>query len=262
MQPDRDLDRELRDLGPRVEYPPVPDLARSVRGRLETEVDSTGSPPRARPQLWWLAAAALVLLVAVPVVSLAIRDTVGGAFSAGGDAAGGVAESGGRETGGGPTRLTEETAAGPTHSAEDDGSGLAAEAGGGAPSSRAADSGASAASTSAEAECASPGPILEARPARGAPGYEFGIRGRYFDGDLRDCDSDPARDVRVEFLQDGMRWDLGRLVSDKDSRLAAKLEVPADARPGRATVRATYEQRSPEDPRGETSIEARFFVTG
>ena len=81
------------------------------------------------------------------MVALAIRDTVGGAFSAGGGVAGGVAESGGRETGGGPTRLTEEAAAGPTHSAGDDGS-LAAGAGGETPSLGAAESGAS-----AEAAC-------------------------------------------------------------------------------------------------------------
>ena len=35
MQPDRDLERELRELGSRVEYPPTPDLARAVRRRLE-----------------------------------------------------------------------------------------------------------------------------------------------------------------------------------------------------------------------------------
>jgi hypothetical protein len=114
MPPDRDLDRELRDLGPRVEYPPVPDLARSVRGRLEAE--STGSPARTRPQVWWIVAAALLLLVAVPVVSFAVRGTGGGALSGAG---GGVAvESGGQEAGdaAGPTRLAEEDeslAAGP-----------------------------------------------------------------------------------------------------------------------------------------------------
>ncbi len=127
MLPDRDLDRELRDLGPRVEYPPTPDLAGSVRERLESEAGGVGSS--IRPQLWWIAAAALVLLVAVPVVSLAVRGT-GGAFSAGGGAAGGVAESGGQEAReAAPTRLTEDAAAGPTHSAEDDGS-LAAGASG------------------------------------------------------------------------------------------------------------------------------------
>lgn len=110
MPSDRDFDRELRDLGPRVDYPPVPDLAGSVRGRLETEAGGPGSPPRARPQLWWIAAAALVLLVAVPVFSLAMRDTGGGAFSAGGGAARDEAESGGQEAGdaAGPTNLVEE----------------------------------------------------------------------------------------------------------------------------------------------------------
>ena len=126
MQPDRDLDRELRDLGPRVEYPPVPDLARSVRGRLEAEDGIAGSPARSRPQLWWIAAAALVLLVAVPVLSLAFRGMGGGAFSggAGGAAGGGGAmESGGQEAG---------DAAGPTNLAEEDES-LAAGAGEGDP---------------------------------------------------------------------------------------------------------------------------------
>jgi hypothetical protein len=104
MRLDRGLDRELRNLGPRVEYPPVPDLTGSVRGRLETKVGGTGSPPRAHPQLWWIATAALVLLVAVPVVSLAIRGTGGGA-------AGGVAVGSGRqeaEDAAGPTRLVED----------------------------------------------------------------------------------------------------------------------------------------------------------
>src|SRR3990170_9154095 len=120
MRPDRDLDRELRDLGPRVECPPVPDLARSVRGRLETGDGTAGSPARARPQLWWIAAAALVLLVAVPIVSLAMRGTGGGV-------AGGVAvRSGGQEAGeaAGPTRLVEDAgslAAGAGQEAEEKG---------------------------------------------------------------------------------------------------------------------------------------------
>ncbi len=110
MPSDRDFDRELRDLGPRVDYPPVPDLAGSVRGRLETEAGGPGSASRPRLQLRWIAAAALVLLVAVPVFSLAMRDTGGGAFSAGGGAARDEAESGGQEAGdaAGPTNLVEE----------------------------------------------------------------------------------------------------------------------------------------------------------
>ena len=90
MPPDRDLDRELRDLGPRVEYPPVPDLAGSVRSRLDTEDGAAGSPARSRPQLWWIAAAALVLLVAVPVFA-SVLNTMGSAFSGGAAAGGGAA---------------------------------------------------------------------------------------------------------------------------------------------------------------------------
>jgi hypothetical protein len=170
-----------------------------------------------------------VLIAALPVFA-SVVNTMGSAFSGGasGGMAGGAAEGGGREDA--------DDVAEPTQP------------------SMAMESEASA--TSAEAECASLGPILEARPARGAPGNEFGIRGSYFDGNLRDCDNDPARDVRVEFLQDGRRWELGILISDKDSRLAAKLEVPANARPGRATVRATYGQGPPEDPYGRASVEA------
>jgi hypothetical protein len=180
---------------------------------------------------------------------------VGGAFSAGG----GAARSGGQdEVAAGPTRLTEEDAAGPTRSSGDEGS-LAAGAGEGTPSSGAADSGASA--SSIEDACYPPEPILEVEPPRGAPGDGFGIRGKNFDGNLRDCDGDRARDVRVEFSQGGRTWELGRLVSDKGSRLDAILEVPADARPGRATVRAAYGQGPPDAPFGRRSAEAGFFVT-
>jgi hypothetical protein len=243
MPPDRDLDRELRDLGPRVEYPPVPDLARSVRGRLEAEDGSPESSARSRLQLWWIAAAALALLIAVPAFSLAIQGMGGGA--SGGSAAGGSAM---EENRGGAGDVAER----------------------GAPTPKAMESGASAASV--EGACASPAPILEARPARGAPGDEFGIRGRYFVAGFSACDDTgsgspaaqtvPARDVRVEFLQGGRTWELGSVPADKGSRIASKLKVPADARPGRATVRATYGQGPPESPDGRTSIEARFFVTG
>jgi hypothetical protein len=99
------------------------------------------------------------------------------------------------------------------------------------------------------------------KPSRGTPGYDVGIRGKHLDGNLRDCDDDPARDVRTEFLHDGRTWDLGSLVSDKDPRLAAKLRVPAGARLGRATVRTTHGQGTPRAPYGRQSAEARVFVT-
>jgi len=246
MLPDRDLERELRDLGPRVEYPPVPDLARSVRARLEAEGGSGGSASRARPQLWWIAAAALVLIVAVPVVALAIRDTVGGAFSAGGGAAGSAARSGGQE----------EAAAGPTHSAGDDGS-LAAGAGG-ASSSGAADSGVSEASASAEAACASPASSLQVQPNRGAPGTGFVLRGENFvDAAARtsSCDDTPPinsksdagsrltppGEVRLDFRQGGRTWRLGVVRPGRTLGFRARLRVPEDARPGAATITATGE---------------------
>jgi len=255
MQPDRDLDRELRDLGPRVEYPPVPDLAGSVRDRLETEVGDTGSPPRARPQVWWIAVAALLLLVAVPVVALVLRDFGGGAFSAGGGAAGSVAESGGRETGdGGPTRLTEDAAPGPTHSAGDDGS-LAADAGGGTSSLGAAESGASA---SAGAACAFPASLLQIRPNKGAPGTQFVLQGENFvDAAARtsSCDDTPPfnrqsdagsrlappRDVRLDFRQGERTWKLGVVRPGRSLGFRVQMRVPENARPGAATITATGE---------------------
>jgi hypothetical protein len=122
MLPDRDLDRELRDLGSRLEYPPVPDLARSVRGRLEAEAGGPGSSSRPRPQLLWIAAAALVLLVAVPVFSLAVRDT--GVFSGAGGSVGGAADggagSGEQAAGGRPVAANEPRTAPALESQEED----------------------------------------------------------------------------------------------------------------------------------------------
>lgn len=82
MPPDRerDLDRELADLGFHIEYPPTPDLARSARRRIDEEAARQarrgwfGSLP-ASPK-WAAAAAALVLILAVPVFSPAARDTL------------------------------------------------------------------------------------------------------------------------------------------------------------------------------------------
>lgn len=101
MLPDRDLERELRELGSRVEYPPTPDLARAVRSRLDEEGGS--APPRGwfdLPVARWAAVAAVVLIAAVPVLSPAARDTVAGWFEGGQASSGGEALSGGRAAGG------------------------------------------------------------------------------------------------------------------------------------------------------------------
>ncbi len=88
MSPDRELERELRELGSHVEYPPTPELARAVRRRLDRE--GTARPARSRkiwPSLpsprWAAAAAALVLVSAVPLLSPTMRETVNGWFDAG-----------------------------------------------------------------------------------------------------------------------------------------------------------------------------------
>ncbi|MCA1687261.1 MAG: hypothetical protein LC714_01370 [Actinobacteria bacterium] len=99
MSSDRELERELRALESHVEYPPTPDLARVVRRRLDQE--ETGRPARSRtiwssiPQFRWaVAAAALALVVAAPVLSPTMRDTITGTFEAGEAANGGQAAGG------------------------------------------------------------------------------------------------------------------------------------------------------------------------
>jgi hypothetical protein len=98
---ERELERELGELGSRIEYPPTPDLARAVRRRLE-EGDRT--PRRAGfglPTLpaRWAAAAALLLFLAVPVLSPATRETFSGPFVAGPAAEGGKPQSAAVESG-------------------------------------------------------------------------------------------------------------------------------------------------------------------
>lgn len=101
MRPGRDLERELRELGSHVEYPPTPDLARAVRRRLEEEGDGELTTRRGglglpAPSPRWAAAAALLLILAVPVLFPAARDALSGWFVAGQAAGGGgAAQSGG-----------------------------------------------------------------------------------------------------------------------------------------------------------------------
>ncbi len=86
--PDKELERELRELGDRIEYPPTPDLSRAVRRRLDEE--EARERPRSRrfwptlPSLRWATVAAvLMLVVAVPVLSPSLRATVTGWFETG-----------------------------------------------------------------------------------------------------------------------------------------------------------------------------------
>src|ERR671918_3205670 len=82
--PDRELERELRELGALIDYPPTPEVARAARNVLEEEEDSRAQRFRmAFPTLRWAAvAAAFVLVVAVPTLSPSLRATVSDWFGA------------------------------------------------------------------------------------------------------------------------------------------------------------------------------------
>jgi hypothetical protein len=82
--PDRELERELKELGGFIDYPPTPDVAHAVRRVLDEEENSR--PRRfltAFPAMRWVAvAAAFVLVVAVPTLSPDLRATVSDWFVA------------------------------------------------------------------------------------------------------------------------------------------------------------------------------------
>jgi hypothetical protein len=85
----RDLERELRELGSRIEYPSTPDLSRAVRRRLDDEADQPAGSRRFWPNLTspgWAAAAVLALVLLVPALSPEVRSTVGDWFGSGSSA--------------------------------------------------------------------------------------------------------------------------------------------------------------------------------
>src|SRR5690349_1286055 len=84
-RPDQ-LERILTDLAARIDFPPTPDLAASVRAALVTEpapAPPVPRVPRRRLDRRWLAlAAAIVLLVAIGVAAIprarhAVADWLG-----------------------------------------------------------------------------------------------------------------------------------------------------------------------------------------
>ena len=79
-----ELERELRELGALIDYPPTPDAARAARNLLdEEENEGPRRFPSALPTLRWAAVAAFVLVVAVPALSPTLRATVSDWFVAG-----------------------------------------------------------------------------------------------------------------------------------------------------------------------------------
>src|SRR5215218_11401218 len=81
--PDRELERELRELGSLIDYPPTPNVARATRDVLdEAAHEQPRRFRRAFPTMRWAAAAAFVLVVAVPTLSPGLRATVSDWFVA------------------------------------------------------------------------------------------------------------------------------------------------------------------------------------
>lgn len=81
---DRELERELRELGSLIDYPPTPNVARAARNMLdEAANEQSRRLRRAFPTMRWAAvAAAFVLVVAVPTLSPGLRATVSDWFVA------------------------------------------------------------------------------------------------------------------------------------------------------------------------------------
>jgi hypothetical protein len=75
---DRELERELRELGSLIDYPPTPNVARATRNVLDEATNEQHRRfRRAFPTMRWAAvAAAFVLVVAVPTLSPGLRATV------------------------------------------------------------------------------------------------------------------------------------------------------------------------------------------
>ena len=102
-----ELERQLGNLGSSIEYPPTPDLVRATQSRLEeARVEQPSRRSRFRlPSVRWVVASMLVIVVAVPILSPAGRDTISGLFvgihsaGSGGSAASSGANAGGTEGG-------------------------------------------------------------------------------------------------------------------------------------------------------------------
>ena len=257
---ERNIERDLTDLGARIEYPPTPDLARAVRLRLDEEegrrTPGRGFWPSLLSPRWAVPVAALVL-ISFALLSPAVRAPLSDILFSGQAASSGGAAS---EAGDSAARPEpQQAAAGPGSSRSSVAGGSRSEdqpmsGGGGSVASQSsmAESGGSATAEAGATGC--PSPFLEAEPAQAAQGAKFRLRGNNFSSG---CGENvrrirPAQDVRVTFRQDGQTWTLATVDADRNLTFDARLRVPADAEPGLATVRAT--------PRSGGPVEERFLV--
>lgn len=218
---DGELERDLRDLGARIEYPPTPDLAQAVRRQIDEE---DVVQQNRRGGFWssflsprWTVPAAALVLIAVAVFSPAVRGMLSDLI------------------------------------VSDEGSNSGQQAGAGGSAARPESRGTEAASEStmmAASATGCPSPSLETEPASAAPGTKFQLRGNGF---TSDCDEiRPARDIRIDFRQNGRTWELATVDADRQLTFDARVRVPTGARPGQATVLATT--------RSDELVKKRFLV--
>jgi hypothetical protein len=212
---DEEIENSLRDLGARMEYPTTPDVARTVRRKLDEEARS---PEPRRTLRWspflatrWTAVAAALVVISVVALSPTLRTTLSGPFAPGtqaGSEAGSAAKS---ESGASEDRYKQEA-------------GTASQAAG-AP---AADHGEAATTCSSLS--------IEAVPARAAAGTKFRLHGHDF---ASGCSGGtPSSGVTILFRQDSRTWRLKTLDANRNLAFEAGLRVPAGAEPGLAKVQA------------------------
>jgi len=224
---DREIERDLRDLGSRIEYPPTPDIASTVRRQIDEE---DAAQQNRRSGFWpsfvsprWAATAAALVLIAVAIFSPAVRGTLSDLFVSGG------ASKSGQQAGAGGSATRPESGG-----TEDAGSSVAS--GAQASSAEGASGPPMMAQSSGEATSC-PSPSLEADPARAAPRATFQLRGHGFSSG---CDKvRPAQDIRIDFRQGERTWRLTNVDADRQLTFDARVRVPAGAKSGQATVRAT-----------------------
>jgi hypothetical protein len=223
---EEEMEKRLKDLGATIEYPPTPDVARSVRRKLDEEERPQEPrrtlrwPPFLAPR--WTAVAAALVLISIVALSPTLRSTLSGLVvpQAGLEAGGSAAKP---ESGVSENRYKQEA---------------------GAPSQAAK------APAADEGGAACPSPSIETVPARAAAGAKFRLHGHNFSSG---CDAaTPARDVGIFFRQDGKTWKLATLDADHSLAFDARLRVPAGAEPGPAKVRAIF--------RSGELVEERFVV--
>jgi hypothetical protein len=226
---DEEIEHSLRDLGARIEYPTTPDVARTVRRKLDEEERSPEPrrtlrwPPFLAPR--WAAVAAAVVVICVVALSPTLRTTLSGPLAPGPQAGSEAGSAAKPESGASEARYKQEA-------------GVASQAA----EAPAADQG------EAGKTCSSPS--IEAVPARAAAGAKFRLHGHDFSSDC--SGGTPSSSVAILFRQDGETWRLATLDADRGPTFGVGLRVPAGVEPGPAKVQAV--------PRSGERAEERFVV--